>query len=124
LIRARVIAAGFVIGGAFHLRDIVAGGWMPYRFAPDAMNLFWTMLLPLDLIAAGLILWRRGRRMGVVLGLAIMAADLSVNGHAWGQMGIAAFGPALTIQGAFALLLAAWAPSLWHSASTSPISRA
>jgi len=123
LSRAGVIAAGFTIGAGFHARDIAVGGWMPYGFAPDAMNLFWTMLLPVDAAAAGLILSRRGRRAGVVLGLAIMAADLAVNAFALWGLDISAFAPALAMQAAFGLLLAAWTRSLWRTGAPSPISR-
>lgn len=121
--RGAVVAAGFMIGAAFHLADIAAGGWMPYRFGPDAMNLFWSLLLPLDVAAAGLILWRRSRRPRLVLALAIMIADVAVNGYALWGLDMPVFAPALTMQTGFLLLLAAFSRALWRSGCPSPIWR-
>lgn len=71
--------AAFLIGTVSHARDVLAGGWLPYDFAPTALNWLWSLLLPLDLCAAILLLLKP--RAGVVLGLAIIAADVAVN--AW-----------------------------------------
>ena len=67
----------FLIAAANHARDIVAGGWLPYGFAPLPLNWFWTLLLPLDLLAALLVTTRR--RAGVILGFAIILADVAAN---------------------------------------------
>ena len=71
--------AAFLVGASTHARDIAAWGWLPYDFAPLAFNWFWSLLLPLDLAAAGLLALRQ--RAGVVLGIGIMLADVAVN--AW-----------------------------------------
>lgn len=66
------------LGGAFnHLRDLLAGGWLPYRQAPLPFNLFWSALLPVDLAVAALLWWRP--RRGVALGVAVMLVDVAVN---------------------------------------------
>jgi hypothetical protein len=63
-----------------HARDVWLGGWLPYRFAPLAMNAYWTSLTALDLLAAGM-LWL-SPRCGLVLTLAIIASDVAVNSYA------------------------------------------
>lgn len=66
------------LGGAFnHARDLIAGGWLPYRAAPLPLNVFWSALLPVDLLVAALLWWRS--RWGVVLGVAVMLVDVAVN---------------------------------------------
>ncbi len=67
----------FLIGAVNHARDVLSGGWLPYDFAPLALNWFWSLLLPLDLAAAALLALRY--RAGVVLGLAIIVVDVGVN---------------------------------------------
>lgn len=75
---ARIVwVIAFLIGASTHARDIALGGWLPYDFAPAPLNLFWSLLLPLDLLAAILLMLKR--RSGVMLGLAIMLADVAVN---------------------------------------------
>lgn len=45
---------GFAIGTVTHALELGAGGWMPYRFAPDGFNLFWTMLVFVAPLVIGL----------------------------------------------------------------------
>ena len=95
-----IIGALFLIGGLFHLKDIVLGGWLPYRFAPIGLNWFWTLLLPLDLAVAGLIVWRKVA-MALWLGLVIMIADVAINAYALIGLGFPAFAYSLPLQAAF-----------------------
>jgi hypothetical protein len=75
-----LLAACLAIGAATHLVEIGRDGMLPYRFAPIALNAFWTSLAAIDLVAAGL-LWYRPRA-GLLLTLAIMIADVGVNSYA------------------------------------------
>jgi hypothetical protein len=69
--------ASLLIGSANHAWDIAHGGFLPYHSVPMPINVFWTALFPLDLVAA-LLVWTR-RNWGIVLALAIMAADVAIN---------------------------------------------
>ena len=91
--------AAFLIGAANHGRDIAAGGWLPYRFAPLGCNVFWTMLLPVDLAVVAL-LWLR-RPVGLWLGVAVMIADVGVNSWVIYDRGIAALASSLQLQSLF-----------------------
>ena len=74
----RLVWSAAFLGGAFnHARQILAGGGMPYSFAPAALNLFWTLLLPIDLLVVALLWWKV--RAGAVLGLVVMVADVAIN---------------------------------------------
>ena len=70
---------GFLIGTTTHTLDLITLGWLPYDFRPLPWNIYWTSLTVLDPLAAGLI-WVR-ERWGVVLGAAIMASNIVVNGY-------------------------------------------
>ncbi|MFC4291019.1 hypothetical protein ACFOWX_01140 [Sphingorhabdus arenilitoris] len=94
----------FLVGASTHARDIWAGGWLPYDYAPLAVNFFWTLLLPLDLLAA-LILWAKPK-LGASLGLAIMISDVAVNSWMQFALGIS-MGYALWLQIAFLLFILA-----------------
>jgi hypothetical protein len=74
-----VLSICLVLGGAVHLFDIASGGMFPYRFAPLPVNVYWTSLAALDLLAAFL-LWRR-ISIGLVLSVAIMLSDVAVNSY-------------------------------------------
>jgi hypothetical protein len=80
-----ISAVGFGLAAFGHLRAILLHGWLPYRFAPLPINLFWTMLAILDLLAACLLLWRP--RFGLATGLLIMASDVAVNFYATRLLG-------------------------------------
>lgn len=95
-----LIGAMFLVGGLFHLKDIILGGWLPYRFAPLALNWFWTLLLPLDL-AVVVLLIRRRRISALWLGLAVMLADVAVNAYALAGLGFQAFAYSLPLQALF-----------------------
>src|SRR5712691_717010 len=52
-----------------HARDIWLGGFLPYHYVPQAINVFWTSLTLLDLLAVCM-LWIRPRA-GLALALLI-----------------------------------------------------
>ena len=74
---ALILSVGFLVGGANHAHDILAGGLLPYRSVPLPVNALWTALCPLDFVAAAAI-WRR-LVPGLALGASIMLADVGVN---------------------------------------------
>ena len=75
-----VLAGSLTIGAAFHWIDIYQAGFLPYKAAPLAINIFWTMLAVVDLLAAYLLV--RQRKLGLILTLVIMVMDVGVNSYA------------------------------------------
>jgi hypothetical protein len=67
----------FLIGTFTHTRTLLGHGWLPYDWVPLPVNIFWTLLTFADPLAALLLLVRRNA--GIVLGLAIMIADVAIN---------------------------------------------
>ena len=74
---ALVFACCFAIGGANHASDLLRGGLLPYHTVPLAINVFWSVLCPVDLALAALI-WLR-YRTAINLGVLVMSLDVSVN---------------------------------------------
>jgi hypothetical protein len=72
-----LLVAGLLVGTATHLENIVRAGLVPRPELPIACNLFWSALTLLDPLAIGVLLFKP--RAGVLLVLAIMAVDLTVN---------------------------------------------
>jgi hypothetical protein len=70
----------FAIGCSTHALDIVRGGWLPYRFAPIGINIFWSLLAVLDPLTVVLIV--RRRKWGLALAASIMVLDVAVNSYA------------------------------------------
>ena len=62
---------------AVHLADLWRHGWLPYHFAPLALNAYWTVLTFLDALAAVLLLWQP--RTGLALALLIITSDVAIN---------------------------------------------
>jgi hypothetical protein len=62
---------------AVHLVDLWWHGWLPYRFAPLALNAYWTALTFFDALAAVLLLWQP--RTGLALPLLIITSDVTLN---------------------------------------------
>ncbi|TPG39155.1 hypothetical protein EAH79_15630 [Sphingomonas koreensis] len=67
----------FLAGAFNHSRDLIDGGLRVYTFAPLPLAVFWSALLPIDLLVV-LLLWTR-RAIGLWLGLAVMTADVAAN---------------------------------------------
>ena len=95
-----VYVACFSVATFNHAADLWQRGWLPYRFAPMPMNVFWTALTIVD-PAVVLALLAGWRRTGLALALAIMVADVAVNSYALYGLGFAVFSPALQMQTAF-----------------------
>jgi hypothetical protein len=105
LILRLLLAAGFLVGTTTHAIWITRYGVFQHHGFPLWKNIFWDSLLLLDPMAAALLIWRP--RAGLVLGLAIMAADLAIN---WTSFEFATGGFALTLQTLFGLALVASTP--------------
>ena len=107
-----LLAGGFLIGATTHAASIAKYGLFAQAGHPLWKRVFWDSLLLLDPLAAALLIWRP--RAGIVLGLAIMAADLSINWTS-APFQLAAF--QLTIQTLFGVALLAMTPYLWRNAA-------
>ncbi len=68
------------IGGGVHVYDNIAGGFLPYDFAPRWLNIYWSALGIFDLLAVYLLI--RRRRLGLVLTLVILTTNVIFNSHA------------------------------------------
>jgi hypothetical protein len=115
--RLRWLYAVCLLGaGLNHVRDILQGGWLPYRGAPLTLNWYWTSLAVLDLAAAVLLL--RRPRTGLVLTAAIIVSDVAVN--TYGQWGLGYrgwyFTVSLQLQTLFLGLLVGSLPVAWRGA--------
>jgi hypothetical protein len=62
---------------AVHVIDLWRHGWLPYRFAPLPLNVYWTSLTFFDALAAVLLLWQP--RIGLALALLIITSDVALN---------------------------------------------
>jgi hypothetical protein len=108
--------AGFLVGTTTHTIDLIAGGLDVYAGYPDGVRLYWVSLTALDPLTVVLIALRR--RAGVVLGVAVMVSDVTINltmSAVYGGLGMSG----LILQCAFAVLVLSTAPLLWRS---SPLS--
>jgi hypothetical protein len=72
-----LLVAGLFVGTATHLENIVRAGLVPRPELPMPCNLFWSALTLIDPLAIGVLVLKP--RAGVLLVLAIMAVDLTVN---------------------------------------------
>jgi hypothetical protein len=105
----------FIYGTAVHVSQLAADGWPPYRGAPGWLAVYFVSLTLLDPLAAVLLAYRR--RVGLVLGCAVLLSDAAGNGyvnyavHAAHGTTAGRIGQALVTALAIALLAAA--PRLW-----------
>jgi hypothetical protein len=107
--------AGFLVGTTTHVADLVLGGSGVYSGYPDAVRLFWVSLTVLDPLAVVLVAVRS--RSGVLLGVAIMLADVAVNVSVAATIGgLALFG--LVNQSLFCAFVLLAARPLWRAFST------
>lgn len=101
---------GFLIGTTTHTADLILGGLDVYGGFPPGVRLFWVTLTVLDPITAVLIILRR--RSGIVLGIAVIVADIAVNWTVFVLLGgLSWFG--VINQSLFAVLILATARPLW-----------
>lgn len=63
-----------------HILDIWRGGFLPYTYAPLALNIYWTSLTLLDPLAITLLYYLPYH--GMVLAVLIMVSDIAVNLYA------------------------------------------
>lgn len=68
------------IGGVVHLYDNIFDGFLPYDFAPRWLNIYWSALGLLDLLAVYLLV--KHRRVGLVLMLLILMTNVIFSSHA------------------------------------------
>ncbi|TOG46484.1 hypothetical protein CGJ00_18435 [Vibrio parahaemolyticus] len=68
------------IGGVVHLYDNIVDGFLPYDFAPRWLNIYWSALGLLDLLAVYLLV--KHRRVGLVLMLLILMTNVVFSSHA------------------------------------------
>lgn len=66
----------FIAGGT-HIFDNLYFGFLPYRFAPDWLNIYWSSLAILDLLAVFLLI--KYRNLGIILTLCIMVSNVVIN---------------------------------------------
>ncbi|MEL0639241.1 hypothetical protein V6260_01300 [Pseudoalteromonas aliena] len=87
------------IGASTHILDNINFGFLPYRFAPQWMNFYWTSLGLLDLFAVLLLI--KYRKAGVLLTFLIMISDVYVNSLAYYSLNIIIDPIALQLQTLF-----------------------
>ncbi|OAN32697.1 hypothetical protein A4X17_16555 [Plantibacter sp. H53] len=101
---------GFLVGTTTHTADLILGGLDVYGGFPPGVRLFWVTLTVLDPITAVLIILRR--RSGIVLGIAVIVADIAVNWTVFVLLGgLSWFG--VINQSLFAVLIVVTARPLW-----------
>ncbi|TBT13774.1 hypothetical protein D5E82_06035 [Vibrio parahaemolyticus] len=69
-----------MIGGVVHLYENIVDGFLPYDFAPRWLNIYWSALGLLDLLAVYLLV--KHRRVGLVLMLLILMTNVIFSSHA------------------------------------------
>jgi hypothetical protein len=101
---------GFLVGTTTHTADLIVGGVNAYSDFPLGVRLFWVTLTILDPATAALIIFRR--RSGIVLGIAVIIADIAVNWTVFVMVGgLSLFG--VISQSLFAVLILVTARPLW-----------
>jgi hypothetical protein len=102
---------GFLVGTTTHTADLIVGGVNAYSDFPLGVRLFWMSLTILDPATAALIIFRR--RSGIVLGIAVIVADIAVNWTVFVMVGgLSIFG--VISQSLFAVLILVTARPLWR----------
>ncbi|MCS5732863.1 hypothetical protein [Herbiconiux daphne] len=102
---------GFLVGTTTHTADLIVGGLNVYSDFPLGVRLFWVSLTFLDPATAALIIFRR--RSGIVLGIAVIVADIAVNWAVFVMVGgLSLFG--VISQSLFAALIVVTARLLWR----------
>ena len=103
--------AGFLVGTTTHVLDLVAGLSETYAAFPKVLRLFWVSLTVLDPITAALLVLKR--RVGIILALLVISADIAVNWTVFFTIGgLSLFG--VVNQTLFAAILFTTASTLWR----------
>ena len=101
---------GFLVGTTTHTADLIVGGVNAYSDFPLGVRLFWVSLTILDPVTAALVIFRL--RSGIVLGIAVMIADIAVNWTVFATVGgLSPYG--VISQSLFAVLILLTARPLW-----------
>ena len=74
------------VDGVIHIYDNIVDGFLPYDFAPGWLNMYWSALGLLDLLAVYLLI--KHRRTGLVLLLLIMLSSVGFNSYAHYGLGV------------------------------------
>lgn len=74
-----VLCLCLFIGGITHVIENVNHGFLPYKFAPTWINVYWSALAVIDLLAVYLLLTKRNP--GLVLTFMIMTTDVIINSY-------------------------------------------
>ncbi|SEM73453.1 hypothetical protein SAMN04488077_107140 [Roseovarius tolerans] len=90
----------FAIGALSHGKDFIYYGWRPYKAAPLPIEVFWSSLIWIDILVVVVLLSRK-RRLGVVLALSVMLADIAINSYATILLGFAILVGPLVLQSVF-----------------------
>jgi membrane protein HdeD len=72
-----VFALCLAASSIVHINDLWQHGWLPCRFAPLPLNVYWTVLALLDALAALLLLAQP--RAGLALTLLVIVSDVALN---------------------------------------------
>ena len=91
--------ACLIVGGATHIFDNVYFGLLPYKFVPLWLNVYWSALGVLDLLAVFLLL--KYRLQGILLTLTIMFSNVLVNSIAYYSLGVISDAWSLQLQTLF-----------------------
>ncbi|MEZ7204892.1 hypothetical protein [Pseudoalteromonas sp. DY56-GL79] len=103
------------IGGGTHIFDNVVYGFLPYEFAPQWVNIYWTALAVIDLVAVFLLV--KYRRAGIALTLLIMLSDVAINSFAFYTLNIISDSFPLQLQTLFLGFCIGASIWLWQSNS-------
>ncbi|WP_444956784.1 hypothetical protein [Microbulbifer sp. ZKSA002] len=115
-----IISLCLIIGGVTHIFDNLHFGFLPYKFAPTWVNLYWSSLGIIDFLAVYLLLKRR--KHGITLTLLIMISDVVINSAAYYSMQIINDPVALQLQTLFLGFCLGACMWLWkNNCSNSPI---
>lgn len=108
-----VLCLCLFIGGATHIFDNLYYGFLPYKFVPQRINIYWTALAVVDIVAVYLLV--KYRNAGLVLTLAIMFSDVIINSIAFYSLNVISDSYALQLQTLFLGFCIGSSIWLWQS---------
>ena len=115
-VRSRVVIGLYIscfgAGTYNHARDFLTYGLRPYNSGPPLLEVFWTSLILLDLLAIAMLL-SRFKRLGLSLAAAIMIADVTANTYALVVLNMPDFGLAVPLQATFLGFVLGSLPFVW-----------
>lgn len=108
-----VLCLCLLIGGATHIFDNLYYGFLPYKFVPQWINIYWTALAVVDIVAVYLLI--KYRNAGLLLTLAIMFSDVAINSIAFYSLNVISDSSALQLQTLFLGFCIGSSIWLWQS---------